>query len=159
VHTGGIFVIFGLNGGPAQQISATPEVGSNVRFTPDNSRMFYTGTGGVPHTLSLIPQPPQQSIAIKFSAEYLFDRHRLNLQALNEFYRRYGAGFYDPNMHGVDWKGLRAKYEALLPSVGTDEEFANILSMMVGEVNASHSEIQPPTRPISGPSQPTLGLF
>jgi len=24
--------------------------------------------------------------------------------------------FYDPNMHGVDWNAIRAKYAALVPS-------------------------------------------
>src|SRR5262249_45916772 len=116
-------------------------------------------TGGIPRTLSLMPQPPQQPAAINFSADYLFDRHALNLQALNEFYRRFGAGFYDANMHGVDWKALRAKYERLLPSIGTDDQFPNIPSTRAGDVTPSHSETPPPAHPASGPQQPTLGLF
>ena len=62
------------------------------------------------------------------------------MEAFNEAWRNLRTQFYDPRMHGVDWSSLRAKYETQLQGVGTSEEFANLLSEMVGEVNSSHSE-------------------
>jgi tricorn protease len=59
-------------------------------------------------------------------------------------------------MHGVDWKRLRDRYANRLEGVGTPQEFADLLSMMVGEVNASHSEINAPFR--VGSQTASLGL-
>ena len=74
------------------------------------------------------------------------------------FYRRFGAAFYDASMHGVNWSKERAKYADYLEGVATPEEFANVLSMMVGEVNSSHSEISPASR-VGGPVTASLGVL
>ena len=46
--------------------------------------------------------------------------------------------FYDPNLHGVDWGGVREYYRSLLPYVRTRQELNMLLVEMVGELNASH---------------------
>jgi C-terminal processing protease CtpA/Prc len=79
-------------------------------------------------------------------------------QAFEEFWRSFGAGFYDPTMHGVNWKALRTKYASLLPGITTPEEFTALLSNMVGEVNSSHSEVFAASSVPPGPSQPTLAM-
>lgn len=156
----GIFLMVGLGGGQVQQISAGPEAlgGSSIIFTPDGSRFFFTGTDGTPHSLPMGPFPPQVSAATAFSAEYTVDRLVVLEQAFQEFWRTFGAGFYDPGMHGVDWKALRTKYESLLPGITTSEEFTALLSNMVGEVNSSHSEISGTSSVPPGPKQPTLAM-
>lgn len=155
----GLFGVTTINGGPVQQVSAGPEGGQFIMFSSESGRFYFTAANGTPHSLPLGPFPPTNSTAIAFSAEYLFDRQALYQEAFQEFYRTFGAGFYDPTMHGVNWKALRAKYETLLPGVGTPEEFAGLLLNMVGEVNSSHSEISPSgSSGGAGPDQPTLGI-
>ena len=151
------FVSVGIKGGPATPL-AIGETGGNIKFVPDGSRFFYTGANGTPRSLGAQPGPPQSPQVVTFNADLLFDRRVLYQQAFNEFYRKFGTSFYDAKMHGVNWPSLRAKYEPLLQGVGTPEEFANLLSEMVGEVNSSHSEINPATRP-TGPQPATLGVF
>ena len=158
VSTGGGFISVGIKGGPATPLTASPELGGGIEFVPDGSRFYYMGANGTPRSLANQPGPPQSPQVVSFSAELLFDRRALIRQAFNEFYRKFGSDFYDAKMHGVDWAALRARYEPLLQGVGTPEEFANLLSEMVGEVNSSHSEISPASRP-SGPQQATLGIF
>lgn len=46
--------------------------------------------------------------------------------------------FYDPNMHGVDWPAMRAKYFPLVDRITTRAELSNLLAQMVGEVSALH---------------------
>jgi tricorn protease len=46
--------------------------------------------------------------------------------------------FYDPNMHGTDWKGLRDKYGALIPHVANREDFTNLLTELGSELMAGH---------------------
>ncbi len=156
---GGQFWVIGVNGqalmhiyGPVQEADH-----STIQFSSDGRRFFYLDSAGQPQWLLIPPGPPAQPNTIPFNASYTFNRRLIQLQAFNEFYRRFGANFYDRYMHGVDWPKLRDKYEPQLNGVGTPFEFANLLSEMVGEVNSSHSEIAPNYSP-SGPITATIGV-
>jgi tricorn protease len=46
--------------------------------------------------------------------------------------------FYDPNMHGVDWRAVRDKYGALIPYVANREDFTFLLTEMGSELMAGH---------------------
>lgn len=46
--------------------------------------------------------------------------------------------FYDPNMHGVDWKAMREKYGQLVPFVAHRADLDYLLGEMGGELNAGH---------------------
>ncbi|HFE53713.1 MAG TPA: hypothetical protein ENK07_09720 [Bacteroidetes bacterium] len=59
-------------------------------------------------------------------------------QIFNEVWRWYRDFFYDPDMHGVDWKAVHDRYAGLLPYVETRSDLNALLSEMVGEVVASH---------------------
>jgi tricorn protease len=154
IHGFSGFAIVPMSGGGVQVI-APGEAGGHIEFTPDGSRFYYYGANGSARSLGMGGGPPA---TVSFTAEMIFDRRLQYHQAFNEFYRRYGSGFYDSKMHGADWKALHDKYEPLLQGVGTAEEFAFLLSMMVGEVNASHSEINPPIKG-GGPQPSTLGVY
>jgi tricorn protease len=49
--------------------------------------------------------------------------------------------FYDPAMHGVDWVKVRERYEPLLADLADREDLHDLVSMMIGELNASHTGI------------------
>jgi tricorn protease len=49
--------------------------------------------------------------------------------------------FYDPNMHGVDWKAMRAKYSAFLPDVAVRQDLNRVLRWMLSELSVGHSYI------------------
>jgi Tol biopolymer transport system component/C-terminal processing protease CtpA/Prc len=157
IHGAGNYWGVILKGGPSIQLTSNGEQGDDIDFVPDGSRFYYLGAGGTPRYLNLPPNPPSPPTPVAFTAELLFDRRAMIRQAFNEFYRKFGTAFYDGNMHGVNWPALRAKYEPLLQGVGTPEEFANLLSEMVGEVNSSHSEIGVAAHG-GGPQTATLGI-
>jgi tricorn protease len=46
--------------------------------------------------------------------------------------------FYDPNMHGVDWRAIRAKYEQLVPYIANREDLNFVLTEMGSELMAGH---------------------
>jgi tricorn protease len=83
-----------------------------------------------------------------------FERHRINFtarvevdhrdewkQVFNESWRIMKNRFYDAQMHGVDWAKAKAVYEPLMEYVADQEEMHNIVSQMIGELNASHTGI------------------
>ena len=61
--------------------------------------------------------------------QYLFDH----------VWRQVADKFYDPKMHGVDWEYYRKVYEKFLPYINNNFDFAEMLSEMLGELNASHT--------------------
>lgn len=50
--------------------------------------------------------------------------------------------FYDPDMHGVDYKGTLNKYMALLPRVATRIELSELIGWAVGELSALHTSVR-----------------
>ena len=61
--------------------------------------------------------------------QYLFDH----------IWRQVKDKFYDVNLHGVDWEAKRKTYERFLPYINNNFDFAEMLSEMLGELNASHT--------------------
>ena len=61
--------------------------------------------------------------------QYLFDH----------VWRQVADKFYDPKMQGVDWEYYRKVYEKFLPYINNNFDFADMLSEMLGELNASHT--------------------
>ncbi|HDH97493.1 MAG TPA: hypothetical protein ENF73_07185, partial [Proteobacteria bacterium] len=65
--------------------------------------------------------------------------------------------FYDPNMHGIDWKRIRDRYAKLLPYVSNREDLNYLLGEMVGELSCSHTYVWGGDR-FYAPS-PSVGLL
>ncbi len=59
-------------------------------------------------------------------------------QMFNEAWRLLWNGFYDPEVHGVDWEAMREKYEPGAIAAYTEEEFRAVVREMIGELSASH---------------------
>ncbi|HET7133759.1 MAG TPA: S41 family peptidase [Gammaproteobacteria bacterium] len=50
--------------------------------------------------------------------------------------------FYDPAMHGVDWRATRDKYLPLVDRVTTREELSDVIGQFVGELTALHTSVR-----------------
>ena len=61
--------------------------------------------------------------------EYIYD-HML---------RQVEDKFYDAKLHGVDWKSYGEHYRRFLPHISNNADFAELLSEILGELNASHT--------------------
>ncbi len=59
-------------------------------------------------------------------------------QMFTEAWRLERDYFYDTNMHGVDWKGMLARYQPMVDRVSTRAELNDLLAQMVGELSALH---------------------
>ncbi|HET8697933.1 MAG TPA: S41 family peptidase, partial [Gammaproteobacteria bacterium] len=50
--------------------------------------------------------------------------------------------FYDPAMHGVDWRATRDRYLPLVDRVTTREELSDVIGQFVGELTALHTSVR-----------------
>jgi len=57
-------------------------------------------------------------------------------------WRTFRDWFYDPNMHGLDWKAIRAKYEPLVAHIAHRTDLDYIFGEMGGELSSGHVYIQ-----------------
>jgi tricorn protease len=78
---------------------------------------------------------------LQFTARVEVDHRAERRQVFDEAWRVMKHRFYDANMHGVNWAEKKKVYEPLLPYVGDQEELHDVVSMLIGELNASHTGI------------------
>lgn len=64
-------------------------------------------------------------------------------QIFDEAWRAFRDGFYLENMHGKDWKAIRAKYAVLLPYAKTRLDLNYIIGEMIGELGVGHAYVNP----------------
>jgi tricorn protease len=62
-------------------------------------------------------------------------------QIFEEVWRMEKQFFYDPNLHGLNWDGVRARYEPLLEFVQRREDLNELLVEMIGELQVGHNRI------------------
>ncbi len=73
--------------------------------------------------------------------EVILDRKAEWKQMFEECWRQERDFFYDPNMHGVDWAGVKKKYEVLVPYVQHRADLTYIIGEMIGELNVGHAYV------------------
>ena len=91
----------------------------------------------------------QLSTTIDFAQEWA--------QLYDEVWRAFRDGYYLENMHGRDWKAVKAKYEVLLPYALTRLDVNYILGEMIGEVASGHCYVTPGDYP--KPERIPMGLL
>jgi len=49
--------------------------------------------------------------------------------------------FYDPNMHGADWKAVKAKYAVFLPDLVVRQDLNRVMQWMSSELSVGHHRV------------------
>ncbi len=62
-------------------------------------------------------------------------------QIFHEAWRINRDYFYDPNMHGADWKAMREKYAIFLPHLAVRSDLNRIISWMCSELAVGHHRV------------------
>lgn len=81
----------------------------------------------------------KQTKGIDFEAPFNYKPAEERQYLFGHIWRQVKDKFYDPNLQGVDWDGYRKVYERYLPYIDNNFDFAEMLSEMLGELNASHT--------------------
>ncbi|HEX3584324.1 MAG TPA: S41 family peptidase, partial [Thermoanaerobaculia bacterium] len=123
-----------------KQVSATSGRKGNLQFSPDSKEVWYLDDGKI----IAATIEPSKTRTVGVSAEMDIDFDREKKEAFRQAWTWEGDNFFDPKMHGVDWNAIRAEFEPRVDAARNGEEFRRLLSMMVGELNASHLGAGPP---------------
>ena len=77
--------------------------------------------------------------SVSFSDEYDYYPAAEREYILAHAWKQVKEKFYDPTIHGIDWDGFYANYASFLPYIDNNYDFRELLSEMLGELNASHT--------------------
>ena len=78
-------------------------------------------------------------------------------QIYNECWRQMRDFLFDPKLHGVNWEGMRRRYEPLLAHVQHRADLTFIIGEMIGELNIGHAYVGGGDLP--KPERISLGLL
>jgi tricorn protease len=88
--------------------------------------------------------PLSDSSQVAFTAKLTIRREEEFKEMFEQSWRVLADEFYDPDYHGAKWNQVREKYRPLVNHVALKEDFYNLVSLMLGELNASHLGIMGP---------------
>ena len=62
-------------------------------------------------------------------------------QIFNEAWRLQRDFFYDPGMHGINWKEQKEHYGALVDRINSRDELNDVIGQLIGELSAGHTYV------------------
>ena len=77
--------------------------------------------------------------SVSYSDEYDYVPAKEREYILAHAWKQVKEKFYDETVHGIDWDGFYDNYKQFLPDIDNNEDFRDLLSEMLGELNASHT--------------------
>ena len=120
-----------IEGGRPKEIKGTSNIGG---FAEVNGKFYFTSRG----RLNELNPKSDKVTSLPHSAKYSQDFKAINEQMYEEGTRVLTMGFYDPNFHGYDWKGLVKKYKPLAMRASTAQDYRFVFNQLLGQLNASH---------------------
>ena len=126
----------------ARQLTSTAGSKRAPQFTADSKELMYLDRGRV-YAVAIDKREPR---AIAVDAQMDVDFHAEKMVMFDEAWRWLRDNFFDEKMNGLDWNAARARYEPRVAAAASPDEARRIISLMIGELNASHSGIAGPMR-------------
>lgn len=112
------------------QVESTPTGKTILAQTPHSLLVF--DANGAP------ADPGEATVPLK-GWSFSFSPKEEWQQMFDEAWRLHRDYLYAPNMHGVDWPAIKAKYRPLVARVSDRSELSDLLAQMVGELSLLHT--------------------
>ena len=77
--------------------------------------------------------------SVSFKGWYEYDTVKEREYIFEHIWKQVEDKFYDKDFTGVDWKACHDNYRRFLPHINNNFDFSEMLSEMLGELNASHT--------------------
>jgi len=110
-------------------------IGGLIYFLNSSGELRYakTSMGGFGSS-GPVSEPPK----VPFVAKMNVSRDDEFNQMFAQSWKALADHFYDPKYHGADWTAVRAKYAPLVKHCTMREDLYTLVTLMLGELNASH---------------------
>lgn len=113
-----------MDGGPA-----------GLDISKDGKSLFVVSDG----KLMKIDAESGRPSPIVVNGEMVLKANEERAYIFDHAWRQVTKKFYDPAMTGINWKLYRETYSKFLPFINNNYDFQELLSEMLGELNASHT--------------------
>lgn len=124
----------------ARQLTSTSGGKSDAQFSPDGKEVFFLENGRI----NIVAVDTRLARPLAVSAEMEVNFAREKMQVFNQGWGYLNDYFYDSAFHGANWAAIRDFYGAQVAGAATPDEMRRVMSLMVGELNASHTGIGGP---------------
>jgi Tol biopolymer transport system component len=124
-----------------RQLTTTPGSKSSVQFSPDSKEIWFLEAGRV----NAINVESRQARSVNLSTDFEISFDREKLPVFRQAWGVMRDNFYDPAFHGKDWSAVKSAYEPFAAGARTPDELRRVISLMIGELNASHTGINAPS--------------
>jgi tricorn protease len=114
-----------LDGGPA-----------GMDISKDGKTLFVVSDGRIMRVDAETPKPPAP---VTVNGEMVLKADQERAYIFDHAFRQVAKKFYDPKIHGIDWKSFHDTYAKFLPYINNNYDFQELLSEFLGELNASHT--------------------
>jgi tricorn protease len=113
-----------------------------LEVTADKKMIFYKSGSSV----YKMPLGSKKKEKVGFNIVVTIDKRKEWEQIFEECWRVMKYDFYDENMHGYDWDAIKVEYKPLLAYVSENQDLYDLVNLMIGELNASHTGVKGPVR-------------
>ena len=107
---------------------------SGIEMSKDGKSVFVINNGSL-----LKVDDTGKASPIGVSSEMVLDAAKERAYIFEHCWRQVRDKFYDPTIHGIDWKMYKETYAKFLPHISNNYDFQELLSEMLGELNGSHT--------------------
>lgn len=108
---------------------------SGIEISKDGKSLFLSNNG----SLVKVDAESGKVTPVGISGEMVLNAAAERTYVFEHAWRQVEKKFYDPKLHGVDWKMYKETYARFLPHISNNYDFQELLSEMLGELNASHT--------------------
>ena len=118
----------------ARQLSTTSGGKADAQFSPDGREVYFLDAGRI----QIAAVETRAVRALNVTAEFTTDFATEKLQVFQQAWTLLRDNFFDANFNGVNWESSRERYGQRAAAAGTPDELRRVVSLMVGDLNASH---------------------
>ena len=108
---------------------------SGIQISEDNKTLFLSNNGQI----IKLDADTGKTTNIKIDGDMLLDAAGERQYIFDHAWLQVKKKFYDPNIHGIDWQMYHDAYAKFLPYINNNYDFQQLLSELLGELNASHT--------------------
>jgi tricorn protease len=129
------------NGASVSRMTTGNQAPTEIRWSKRSSGTVYflNGAGELRYVRTGFTfGTPSEPSKVAFAARMTIKQDEEFAEMFAQCWRALSDNFYDSKHHGADWNAVRNRFLPLVEHTATREDLYALVSMMLGELNASH---------------------